>query len=119
MKSPSRSPAVTLLEAVVASMPGDLDALRALADQYTEEGFHAEGLEVDLRLSRLLPSDPLVQYNLACSLSLTGDLEASLGAVKKAMKLGYSDLAHLMKDKDLAALRKTAAFRKWLEETVA
>ena len=119
MKAPVRSPAVTLLEGVAAAMPGDLDALRALADQYTEEGFYAEGLAVDLRLSRLLPEDLLVHYNLACSLSLTGDLDGALGALKRAMKVGYADLKYLMKDKDLAALRKTEAFRKWIEETVA
>lgn len=119
MKPSSRSPALTLLEGVAAAMPDDLDALRALADQYTEEGFHVEGLAVDLRLARLLPDDPLVHYNLACSLSLTGDLEASLRALQRAVKLGYADLKYLMKDKDLAALRKAAAFHKWLEEAVA
>lgn len=119
MKAPVRSPALTLLEAVSASMPGDVEALRALADQYTEEGFHAEGLAVDLRLAHLLPEDPLVHYNLACSLSLTGDLDASLRALKRAVKFGYGDIKYLMKDRDLAALRKTEAFRKWIDETVA
>jgi tetratricopeptide (TPR) repeat protein len=116
---PSRSPGLTLLEGVAAALPDDLDALKALADQYTEEGFFAEGLAVDLDLARRLPNDPLVQYNLACSLSLTGDLEGALAALKKAVKSGYSDFKHLMGDKDLAPLRKAAAFRKWLGETMA
>ena len=119
MRVSVRSPALTLIEAVSASMPGDLETLRALADQYTEEGFCAEGLAVDLQLARLLPEDLLVHYNLACSLSLTGDLEGSLKALKRAVQLGYSQFGYLMKDKDLAALRKTEAFRKWIKETVA
>ena len=119
MKAPVRSPAITLLEGVAASMPDDLEALRALADQYTEEGFHAEGLVVDRDLARRLPDDPLVHYNLACSLSLTADLEGALEALRRAVKLGYDDFRFLMKDRDLAALRRTGAFRKWLEEVVA
>ncbi len=119
MKATIRSSAITLLEGVAAAMPEDLDVLRALADQYTEEGFYAEGLAMDLQLCRRLPDDPLVHYNLACSLSLTGDLETSLGALKRAVDVGYAEIKYLMKDKDLEALRKTAAFRKWLEETVA
>lgn len=119
MKPPARSPALTLLEAVAASMPGDAEALRALADQYTEEGFHAEGLAADLRLASRFPEDPLVHYNLACSLSLTGDLEAALRALQRSVKLGYGDFKHLMSDQDLAALRETEAFRKWFEGSVA
>lgn len=115
----ARSPALTLLEGVVAARPNDLDALRAVAEQYTEEGFYAEGLAVDQTLAQRRPNDPFVRYNLACSLSLTGDLDGALGALRHAVKLGYSDFRHLMKDRDLAALRATDAFRRWLEETLA
>ncbi|NUN92740.1 MAG: hypothetical protein HUU04_03045 [Verrucomicrobiae bacterium] len=115
----ARSPALTLLEGVVAAMPDDLDALRAIAEQYTEEGFYAEGLAADRALARRRPKDPLVLYNLACSLSLTGDQEGALATLRRAVELGYSDFRHLMKDRDLAALRATEAFRRWLEETLA
>ncbi|MCC7519846.1 MAG: hypothetical protein IT578_11770 [Verrucomicrobiae bacterium] len=116
---PARSIALALLEGVAAAMPDDLDALRALAEQYTEEGFFTEGLDADRKLVKRLPKDPLVLYNYACSLTLTNNLDDALAALKESVHLGYSDFEHLLKDKDLASLRRTAAFRQWLDEIMA
>ena len=116
MKAPVRSPALTLLEAVSASMPGDLEALRALADQYTEEGFYDEGLAVDLRLAHLLPEDPLVHYNLACSLAMAAEPEAAIVELRRAFERGYVDMEHLQIDPDLDNLRDLPAFQELLKE---
>jgi hypothetical protein len=60
---------------------------------------------VDEQLSHLRPDDPLVQYNLACSYSLTGNFNQAAAALGRALDLGFTDLKWLAKDPDLAALR--------------
>ena len=101
---------VSLYEAVVASDPTNVEALMALGEAHTRTGDYARGLDVDQRLSRLRPEDPVVHYNLACSLSLLGRREAALSTLERAVALGYSDLAHLDKDPDLEALRQDPRF---------
>ena len=65
---------------------------------------YEKGLEVDVKLSKLKPSDSVVHYNLACSYSL-------LGSVSKALKsLGYNDIKHLENDSDLDGLRDEAGY---------
>ena len=101
---------VSLYEAVVASDPANVEALMALGEAHTRAGDYARGMDVDRKLSRLRPEDPVVHYNLACSLSLLGDRDAALGTLEKAVTLGYADLAHLDKDPDLEALRQDPRF---------
>ncbi len=52
--------------------PENLEALSELAHVLTRLGRYAEGLEADERLARAMPENALVQYNLACSLCLSG-----------------------------------------------
>ena len=101
---------VSLYEAVVASDPANVEALMALGEAYTRQGDYPRGLEMDERLSRLRPQDPVVQYNLACSLSLLGRREAALETLERAVALGYADRAHLEKDPDLEAVRRDPRF---------
>ncbi len=101
---------VSLYEAVVSSDPTNVEALMALGEAYTQRGDYPRGLEVDQRLSRLRPADPVVQYNLACSLSLLGRREAALATLEQAVALGYTDLSHLEKDPDLEAVRQDPRF---------
>jgi tetratricopeptide (TPR) repeat protein len=105
---------ISFLQGVTRRDPGFVEALQVLGDAYTRRGKFDAGLEIDERLSRLCPKDPMVLYNLACSYSLTKRQEQAASALLRAIDLGYSDLKWLLKDPDLENLRKHAAFNKIL-----
>jgi len=100
------------MEGIVRRAPDYVDALQLLGDQYTQRGKYARSLEVDERLSRLQPDDPLVYYNLACSYSLNRQFDLAVAALEKALNLGYRDLNWLAKDPDLRQLRKHSLFQR-------
>ena len=100
--------------AIVAQAPEYVDALMLLGEACTEKGLYAEGLEVDKRLSRLRPSDPIVHYNLACSFSLSRRRKEALDSLARSIELGYCDIAHLAADRDLAFLRGDPEFKRLL-----
>ena len=101
---------IAFIEGVVRRDPDYVEALQILGDHYTQRGRITEGLKVDQRLARLEPQNPLVFYNLACSYSLAGELDAAAGALEKALQLGYRDFDWLAKDPDLKPLRAHTAF---------
>lgn len=102
---------IRFYEGLLKQRPDFVQALYTLGDAYTRKGFLYEGLDVDQKLARLRPDDPYVHYNLACSLSLTGDASASLDALRKAVALGYDELSYLLKDPDLDAARRHPDFK--------
>ncbi len=104
---------IAFFENVLKHSPDFIEALAALAELYTKKGLYDKGLELDLRLARMRPDDPVVQYNLACSLSLVGDIAGAFAAVKRAFQAGYEDFAHLEKDRDLLNLFSDAAFQEY------
>lgn len=87
-----------------------VEAMIALADAYTKRGLYEKGYQLDLALSRLRPRDESIFYNLACSEALLGKREAALKTLRKAVELGYVDLLHLLKDKDLTTLQTEPGF---------
>jgi tetratricopeptide (TPR) repeat protein len=103
------------LQAVAGRLPEDIDVMRALGDLYTRTGAYAEGLRVDERLSRLCAEDPLVWYNLSCSLALSDRADDALEALGRAVELGYDDYEWMKKDPDLSALHGDARFESILE----
>lgn len=107
---------IKFFEKLIKTKPSFVEALTCLGDAYTKGGFYQEGLEVDLRLSKLLPDDPVVHYNLACSYSLLGKIDEALSILKRAILLGYDDFAYLTKDKDLENVRKDARFGKLMRK---
>jgi tetratricopeptide (TPR) repeat protein len=102
---------IEFMEGLVRRDPDYVEALQLLGDHYTQRGKFRQGLHVDERLSRLEPRNPLVFYNLACSYSLIGQMEAAAAALGKALSLGYSDFNWLAKDPDLRTLRQHPLFR--------
>jgi Flp pilus assembly protein TadD len=92
--------------------PEQPEALATGAHALTTAGYYKLGLELDERLSRLRPTDPLVLYNLACSLALNRKNEEALDALEKAVEHGYRGHRQMMKDEDLAAIRRTPRFRE-------
>jgi tetratricopeptide (TPR) repeat protein len=103
---------ILFLEGIVRRDPVYVEALQILGDNYTRHGRYAEGLKIDERLSRLRPDDSVVHYNLACSYSLTQQIELALQALEAAIDLGYRDLKSVDTDPDLKNLRQHAAFKK-------
>ena len=105
---------ISFLNGVVRRDPDFVEALQVLGDAYTKRGRFDAGLEVDEQLSRLCPDDPMVLYNLACSYALTKRHEPAADALLRAIDVGYKDFKWLLKDPDLASLRKHPSFEKIL-----
>jgi len=103
---------IRFFEDILADRPDFIDVLIPLGDAYTRKGLYAKGLEVDLRLAALLPDDPFVFYNLACSQSLLGAPRHALAALARALRLGYRDREWMEEDKDLDGIRGLPAFKK-------
>ncbi len=101
---------IGFLEGVVKRDRRNVEALQLLGDDYTQRGRYEEGLKIDRRLARLCPGDSLVQYNLACSFSLTAEYRKAANALRKAIQYGYRDFDHLRRDTDLAPLRKQPVY---------
>jgi tetratricopeptide (TPR) repeat protein len=107
---------IGFMEGIVRRDPNYVDALQLLGDHYTQRGRFAEGLDVDERLARLEPENPVVFYNLACSYSLTDQFERTTQALEKALDLGYQDFGWLAKDPDLKKFRQQPAYREILKK---
>ena len=101
---------IQFIEGLVRRDPDYVDALQLLGDHYTRRGRFTDGLQVDERLARLEPQNPLVFYNLACSYSLTGEFDRAVFALNRALDLGYRDFHWLARDPDLKKLRAQPAF---------
>jgi tetratricopeptide (TPR) repeat protein len=107
---------IKFYEDLLKERPDFVEALIALGDLYTKAGLYQQGLEIDLRLSRLRPDDGIVFYNLACSQSLLKNIEASVQALIAAIKLGYRDWKFMCQDPDLENLRQDGRFQEILEK---
>ena len=103
---------IAFLEDVLADNPEHLDSMRMLAELYTLTGRLRQGLRMDRRVVAAAPRDPVANYNLACSLSLTGRLDECFAVLRQAVRLGYHDLDHMSNDADLDAAHKDP---RWLE----
>lgn len=107
---------IWFLEGILERNPNYIDCLMYLGNAYTSHGMYEKGLSVDQKLTRLRPNDPLVHYNLACSYALLKNVDAAFEALEKAIALGYRDIHHIERDKDLAYLRGDARYQKLIEK---
>lgn len=105
------------LEGVRRRVPGHEPVLQALGHLYTRVGRYADGLQIDLELTRLQPEDDQNWYNLACSYALIGDRPNALSALERAIQLGYDDADWMRKDKDLANLHGDPAFEELVKRS--
>ncbi len=101
-----------VLEQVLLREPDNLEVLASLAEACTRLRRYRRGLELDRRLVARDPGEPLFRYNLACSLSLTGDLQAACDELLLAIDCGYRDFAHMERDPDLRRLRGDPRFHR-------
>lgn len=102
------------LEKVADRIPDDIDILQALAELYTRTGRFEKGLEVDLKLSKRLPRDEMVWYNLGCSYALVGKRDKAFEALALAVDLGYDDYDWMKTDSDLNKLHDDPRFESLL-----
>ncbi len=105
---------IAFLEGVLELWPENIDALRAIAEDYTSRGLYDKGLQADLRLARLLPNDSTVHYNLACSHALVGNYVEAFDSLETAIALGYDDERHMRRDPDLQSIRGAGRFQELL-----
>ena len=103
---------VELFEVVLSHRPDDVEALEALGMAYTQRGEFERGLGVDRRLAELRPQNPRIHYNLACSYALVGDVDLAIASLERAIELGYDDVEHLERDRDLDPIRHDRRFQE-------
>ena len=96
---------IEFLSGLIERDPEYVEALQLLGDDFTKRGQFNDGLKIDEQLSRLLPEDSMVFYNLACSYSLTDRIDDSITALNKAVNLGYDDSKWMDTDPDLNKVR--------------
>ena len=104
-----------LYEDALRRDPDDLGSISWLAHAYTRIGRVAEGLELDRKLTSLLPDDSTVRYNLACSFAMLGQIEEALATLEQAIDLGYRDADLMRKDEDLTRLWDEPRFKELLD----
>ncbi|HEX5009302.1 MAG TPA: hypothetical protein VFY71_02785 [Planctomycetota bacterium] len=101
-----------VLEQVLAREPDNVEVLAALAEACTRLRRYRRGLELDRLLVQRDPDEPLFRYNLACSLALTGELDAACAELLGAIDRGYRDFAHMERDPDLRRLRRDPCWQR-------
>jgi len=94
----------------------NVDALRQQVELLAHQGDYRRALVLDRRLVGLVPQDVVARYNLACSLSMVGEIKSALNALDTALELGYCDWAHLEADSDLEPVREHVGFERLLEK---
>ncbi len=105
---------IRFYERLVQDHPDFVDALIPLGDAYTKRGHHDRGLAIDRRLTELRPEDPVVWYNFACSCSIVKRIPEALKALARAIALGYEEFDWILRDPDLAHLRKAPECQAFL-----
>ncbi|MEN8151444.1 MAG: hypothetical protein ABFS86_16630 [Planctomycetota bacterium] len=105
---------IPLYELRLQEEADDIPAIYWLGHAYTRVGRCEDGLSMDLRLSRLMPDDPTVQYNLGCSFALTGRADEAFETLSRAVSLGYRDVELLIADADLDSIRDDDRFGELL-----
>lgn len=103
---------IRFMEGVVRRDPYYIDALLILGEDYTARGWYRKGLKIDQRLVQILPDDPGVHYNLACSYALVEECDKAADCLERALDLGYADFRWLARDPDLENLRKHPRYQQ-------
>ena len=101
---------IHFFEAVLKRDPAYTDVIEILGGLYTKHGRVADGLRMDRKLVRLLPSDATAHYNLACSLALVKRKSEALRSLRQAVELGYRDFDWMQQDPDLEGLKNHPLF---------
>lgn len=106
---------IAFFEPILETAPDDVEVLKYLGYAYTRKGRYEKGLEVDKKLTALLPADSTAHYNLACSFALLNQKDQAFRCLEQAIGLGYADARTMEKDEDLTSLRGDARFQALLD----
>jgi len=85
-------------------------ALQSRGLKLLSEKRYKEASDMFREQSGKQPENPIPVYNIACAESLLGNVSEALVYLNKAVDLGYTDLAHMLKDEDLNNIRNTEGF---------
>lgn len=107
---------VSFFNGILSHLPDYADVLRAQSANLTLKGNLKDGLRVDQTLADLRPSDPEIQYNLACRYALLRQPDLALETLNRAISLGYRDFRYMIQDRDLESIRKDPRFRKLIRK---
>ena len=107
---------IAFYESVLQHDPSYADVIELLGGLYTKYGRIADGLKMDRKLVRLLPTNATAHYNLACSLALVKRKGDALKALRRAVELGYRDFDWMVQDPDLDLLREHPEFVELLDQ---
>ena len=107
---------IDFYERILNRDPNYVEVLMRLGELFAEKGWRRRTLQVDLRLSRIRPTDPFVIYNLSCSYALLHHVDDAMRELRRAVSLGFHDYRQLMIDPDLASLRLTQEFVNFMRE---
>lgn len=105
---------VEFLGRILERDPYYTDVLHVLAGNLARRGEYARALQLDRRLTRLLPERPIPWYNLGCTYAVLGMLDLAFQALGRAVELGYRDIRQMARDPDLKALRRDPRFPRLL-----
>lgn len=100
---------------IVRRGTNNIHILRQHAELLVVRGDRTAAMVVERQLAQLLPHDPIVRYNLACGLAVTGEVEEAFVQLIEAVRLGYRDFELMDNDADLDALRNHDGFLRLLE----
>ncbi len=90
---------------ILARNSQNVHVLRRLVELLSRRREYETVLPLYHQLIRQRPDDCIARYNLACTLSMLGRIDAAAAALTDAMNAGYCDLAHLVSDPDLNPMR--------------
>jgi tetratricopeptide (TPR) repeat protein len=110
---------IGFFEAVLKRDPSYTEVIEILGGLYTKHGRVTDGLRMDRRLVRLLPSNATAHYNLACSLALVKKKSEALRSLRQAIELGYRDVDWMQQDPDLDSLKNHPLFQALLDQLKA
>lgn len=99
-----------LLRDVVRERPDYPEAVLLCGNLLTTAHQHQKALASDRHGTAIDPANPVMWYNLACSLALTDRPTEALDTLEKAIDLGFSDAQLMAKDPDLDPIRNLPRF---------
>ena len=107
---------MAFFESVLHRSPDYSEVIELLGGLYTKHGRIADGLRMDRKLVKLLPSNATAHYNLACSLALSQRKADALRSLHRAIELGYADFDWMSQDPDLDGLKQHPNFLALLNQ---